>query len=290
LTDQRTYSFDPGVSSRIASRATISLFDGPAKIVSARGDSGTTNAIKCTTGAQFCTDKAGIENLKWGQLSEAGSVVNLSIDAAGANPCIVPGIVVPSIRYTGQFRIDASTGKLAFEGDVSQFPAIESFVIYEKGAPIALFQEPPNGTVMNIGSMRHVKKEIILPIFDGKWRSSDPAGRFSIEIKGDSYTFIETSGGSTLARQGKIQAAADGRSMIYRQNDSDVLKFLGFTPAIIQQVLARSPQPSYIAIKRTGLTLSGNWAGLEVIKDMKGQFKELRQPGQGPVKAYNFMK
>ncbi len=290
LTDQRNYSSDPNASARITSKATLSLFDGAAKLVSSSGETGITSAVTCSTGAQFCTDKAGTENLKWGQLSEVGSTITLSIDAAGANPCIVPGFVVPSIRYKGQFRVDTSTGKLAFEGDVSQFPSIEAFVVYQKGTPMVLFQEPAIGTVKNIGDTRHLKKEIGLPIVDGKWRSADSSKRFIVEITGDSYTFTETSASANLVRQGKLQVAADGRLMIYRENDAEALKFLNFSPSIIQQIQSRSSQPSYLTFKRMGPMLRASWAGIEVIKDVKGQFKELKQPGQGPIKQYDFAK
>jgi hypothetical protein len=226
--------------------------------------------------------------LKWGQLSEAGSIITLPIDAAGANPCIVPGFVVPSITYKGQFRIDISTGKLLFEGDVSQFPSIEAFISYQKGAPIMLLQEPATGTVMNIGNTRHVRKEIVLPIFDAKWKSSDAAGRFIVDIKGENYKLTETSAASSLTRQGRLQSSPDGRMVVYRQNDLEVLRFLGFSPTIIQQIQSRGPQPSFLTFKRVGSTLRAEWAGIEVIKDLKGQFKEMKQPGQGLIKQYDF--
>ncbi|MBR1156941.1 hypothetical protein [Bradyrhizobium sp. JYMT SZCCT0428] len=289
LTDQRGFSTDRDASSRITSKASISLFEGPARLTAGTGETGTTHAVKCSNGVAVCTDKAGIDNLKWGPLSEPGSAVRLLIDGAGANPCIALAAVVPSIQYKGEFRIDTSAGKLTFDGHVSQFPSIEAFVIYDKGQPLVLFQEPAIGTAMNIGSMRPIKKEVALPIFDGVWKSTDASGRFMLHIKGDDYTLTETSVGRSLTRRGTFTRSTSGLTLS-RDNDLEALQVLGFSPEIVSQIQTRSPQPSTLTLKRSGTGLTASWAGIVVIKDMKGRFQELKQPGQGPVKSYLFAK
>jgi hypothetical protein len=165
----------------------------------------------------------------------------------------VPQKLVPSIRYKGEFRLDTAAGKLAFKGEVSKFPSVEAFAVYNGGPPVVIFQEPATGAVDDIASLRPVEKEIQLPIYEGSWKSTDPTARFTLDIKGEDFVFTERS-------------------------------------AFIEQVTPLSPEPSVLSFKRSGSKLEATWSGLLVTKDMQGKFKEMKQPGKGPVKPYEFVR
>jgi hypothetical protein len=75
---------------------------------------------------------------------------------------------------------------------------------------------------------------------------------------------------------------------INRENSADVLQELGYQPAIIPQIIAAGPKPSFMDLERVGPKLIGHWNGLVVIKDVKGKFQRLEQPGTTQVKDFAF--
>lgn len=291
LTDQRTFTTDRNASARVSSMVSISLSESPPRIITSSGETGVTHAVKCSNGQQYCTDQASAANVTWGTISVSGSVVSIPVDASASNPCIWPSVVVPNIRYKGQFKLDLNSGKLFFQGEASQFPSIEAYVSYDDAPAVPIFQEAAQGSVMNIGDLKTIQKDISVPIFNGKWTSTDLQRRFTLEIKGDDNTFGErNSSGGSLYRQANLQSYSDGRRIISRPNDLDVLRFLDFSPAIIQEIQRRTPRPSYLVFARSGSKINAFWAGLLVTKDSAGKFREMKQPGDGPTKVFEFVK
>jgi hypothetical protein len=95
--------------------------------------------------------------------------------------------------------------------------------------------------------------------------------------------------GQTLSRTLTLTPRpGEGYTLLRGNDEAEVLTFLGFSPAILQAIRARGPRPSFLNLRWTGATLSGNWSGLLVIKDDKAQFKEMKQPGELPPKPYVF--
>jgi hypothetical protein len=125
---------------------------------------------------------------------------------------------------------------------------------------------------------------------DGAWVSSDPTKRFRIEIKHDNCTWTERSGTGTELKRNVKLTVIDGGYKVSRNNDDEVLTFLGFQPTLRNEILAKAPLPSFLILKRTDNVITGNWNGLVAVKDANAHLKELKQPGQTPSKDFTFEK
>jgi hypothetical protein len=134
--------------------------------------------------------------------------------------------------------------------------------------------------------------DIKLPAdLDGTWSSNDPEKRWSLKITGKECIWTErNSTGGSLVRKVALEKSDAKSYKIARANDGEVLKFLGFAPDIQAAIVAHAPQPSNMVLVRDGVRISATWSGIVVIKDNKGKFKELKQPGQTPAKPYIFLK
>jgi len=126
----------------------------------------------------------------------------------------------------------------------------------------------------------------------GVWESSDSGKRWLLEFSGNRCKWTERSAsGAELRREVVVRGGSSpGIFKISRDNDPEVLTFLGFSPAIQSAILARSPEPSFFVLHFGGSSLSADWNGLLVIKDAQARFKEMKQPGQSPAKQYAFIK
>jgi hypothetical protein len=149
LTDQRGFSTDPGVTSRMWSHATLS------PTASQTHDTGQTHAVKCKTGADVCVDKAKATGMSFSFDSVINNVL-IDINAAASNPCITPNWVAPNIEYKGRFQINLATGDIKFDGSVRKFPAYEAYVILSGKPPVIVFRQDAVGTVLNLAFSRDV--------------------------------------------------------------------------------------------------------------------------------------
>jgi hypothetical protein len=126
--------------------------------------------------------------------------------------------------------------------------------------------------------------------FGGVWQSLDPAGRFRVEILGPRVTWIENSANGQ--RVVKVQTTVTSTSTeirIERTNDDATLAFLGFSSASLRgQILATTPQPSFLTLRRNGSQLVGEWHGLLVKKRADGSLDSLVQPKDQPAKSFTF--
>lgn len=130
----------------------------------------------------------------------------------------------------------------------------------------------------------------VFPPPRGTWTSTDADHRWKLVFRREEPTWTErNTSGAENARMAKLRPG--GRLGVYkitRDNDLDVLKFLGFSDAIRSAILALSPLPSFMILTVDGNALKGDWNGLLVIKDSQGQLREMKQPGETPAKTYTF--
>lgn len=154
------------------------------------------------------------------------------------------------------------------------------------GTSYAVYYYNPNG--YRTVSTGHC--DITMPPY-GIWESMDAGRRWLLQFSGNKCIWIERSAlGSTLKREVPVQSLPGSQvHRISRDNDNEVLAFLGFSPGIRAAVAARSPQPSFMTITFGGSTLSAEWNGILVIKDDQAKFKELKQPGQSTSKRFEFV-
>jgi hypothetical protein len=132
--------------------------------------------------------------------------------------------------------------------------------------------------------------ESIVCIKDGIYTSDDAMHRFKLEVKGTTCIWTErTQTGGVLSKTVGISKTGN-TFKISRENDNEVLSFLGYQSAIKTEILGRFPQPSFIILSVTSQGLSGSWYGLLVIKDVNAHLKELKQPGSMPPKPFSFVK
>lgn len=124
----------------------------------------------------------------------------------------------------------------------------------------------------------------------GNWNSGDPSTRFTLNIspagKVD-WTERNPETGRQLTKPVTLAMNADGTARVERANDAAVLQMQGFS-TVIPQILAAGPKPSFMKLRREDARMSGEWNGIVVIKDPKGQFSQIRQPGTNPAKQFDF--
>jgi hypothetical protein len=125
--------------------------------------------------------------------------------------------------------------------------------------------------------------------FDGTWESDEPTRRFRLKIAGGTVEWTERFAGTPdFVRKVPLQIERGGQARISRPNDEACLTFLGFQPALRAAIIAHSPKPSFMMLSQEGSDLIGMWNGLLAIKDAKGKFQSLKQPGENPAKRFVF--
>lgn len=124
----------------------------------------------------------------------------------------------------------------------------------------------------------------------GSWGSSDAPTRFRLAITGTTVNWAEKNpeSGLSITKTVMLDMKNDGSAILSRPNTPDVLQELGYNPALIPQIAAAGPKPSFLKVRREDRRIIGEWNGLIVIKDAKGNFKQLHQPGATPPKRYDF--
>lgn len=131
------------------------------------------------------------------------------------------------------------------------------------------------------------------PSFGGTWRSNDAAQRFLLKINGPSIEWTEssTTGGSLVKNVRATTSSSTVTVRVERQNTDDVLKFLGFSSAVLRAaIIVRAPEPSFLLLHRTGENLTAEWHGLLVKKLANGNLDKIVQPSQMPAKQFVFVR
>lgn len=125
--------------------------------------------------------------------------------------------------------------------------------------------------------------------FDGTWESDEATHRFRLKIAGGAVEWTERFAGTPdFVRKVPLQIERGGQARISRPNDEACLTFLGFQPALRAAIIAHSPKPSFMTLTHEGSDLVGMWNGLMAIKDAKGKFQSLKQPGESAAKRFLF--
>jgi hypothetical protein len=116
----------------------------------------------------------------------------------------------------------------------------------------------------------------------GVWQSHDTLQRWHLDFNDNGCQWTERAAdGTTLVRQ--VDLGRSGSTWrIERPNDADVLRFLGASPAVVDDILARGPQPSFITIEVLPDRIEAEWNGLRWTLDAQGRLQSLEQPGSAP--------
>jgi hypothetical protein len=286
LTDQREFSELPNQSSRLTATANIDFSTKGASVSSTANATGTTQAVKCSSGQPVCTAVAPTNLLRFLPPVDEPKLLIIPFDLAASNPCITPNFVAPNIKIRGRLIIGKYSGVVIIEGDASQFPSVEAMVQF-RNQSLSLMRGKASGTVFDIATNRPITGTLQLPILQGSRTSTDTGQRFSVKFDVKNYIFTEKNGSGLLhSISGQFALDANGEFIILRTNDATTLRFLGFSEGIIPDILARNPEPSRFVVRNDSTGVSGLWSGILVIKDSQGKFKELKQPSQVPAKTY----
>jgi hypothetical protein len=122
----------------------------------------------------------------------------------------------------------------------------------------------------------------------GIWASSDPAKRWALQLNLDTGTWTErAASGAVLEQPTRITRLGDRKFRIERENNAEVLTFLGARDTVRTALLGRGVRPSYMTLERTSLdNFDAQWFGLRWSLDEKNNLKSVTQPGDAPGAAY----
>lgn len=295
-TNDRTFSSAPDADAKLTTGArfstdgaTISGF-APEKPPSAH-----TLEYDCPSGRVTCDLAPDISGLAVDAPVATAGRVRVRMQGRGKNPCVhVPAGATPAIEYDLNLEVDPATGYASVKGTIGQFPAFEAYARVGSWPVATLLNEAPapGSTAWALSyPPRNVDREVRYAKLDGTWTSNDPNSRFKLTVNGDQVQWAEKAAtGQTLVRTTTLARQPGKGYRLERANDAAVLTFLGLSPSIQSAVQAAGPQPSFLMLRVDGDRLAGQWNGLLVIKDNQAHFKELKQPGTTPPKAYTFIK
>jgi hypothetical protein len=295
-TDNRGFSDDPSVTSRLETKFTITLNnDGTAKVTPSqnRTNAAVTKKVDCTTGTIVEQKSGSVDRDNIGTPAVADGVVQVIGQVQGRNLLTPLGSIGPSIDYSFDIQWKPSTSTLTASVTIGSFPAFEIYARQPNGKWIKIFQQVPKGAPWQLGadafginSSRITETKTVAGI-TGKWQSPAPEQRFTLEFQGKKIKWAEKNqSGAALIKDVDVIELADGKFKIERPNNDEVLAFLGFQPSLRAEILARNPQPSFIILYRNGDKITAEWNGLIAIKDANAHLRDLVQPGVRPAKIF----
>ena len=133
-------------------------------------------------------------------------------------------------------------------------------------------------------------------VIGGQWNSTDPQRRWALSTRDVDCDFTERAqSGSTLAKTLKLRLGTFDLSgavpttwRIERDNDAEVLRFLGARESLIVPILGAGPGVSYGIARRLSITDAQlEWYGLAWRVDAKGKLAGIDQPGSKPPKTFS---
>lgn len=288
LTDQRIFSSSSDASSRVQARAILS-FDGSNFTFTEANRCFPTHRVDCSTGVLAETGTATADRIKFSNPRINGNRLRINLSGAANNPLVSPS---PDIDFNGLLTINLQDYTASFVGYVEPFPSFEAYVRIAGGNPIELFRrEPDHGAnpwdlagAPTIGITTGPKN--LLPPLSGKWRDGS---RWELEFSSQTQAiWREYRGGKSLSKTVPVEALpSQGWNVfrINRTNDRDVLGFHGCT--VINEVLAKNPEPSFMQLTVTPDSISSRWHGLSWALHPNGSLKSIKQPSQQPGRTYN---
>ena len=296
-TDHRGFSSDPSTTARLETKFSLIPTGHSTAIVrpaSQPTSMASTTQVDCNTFASLRSEMGRIERdhigtpaLRDGAVQVAGQVAGNVMALAG------PG---QSIDYSFELKWRPFPGELSATVTVGAFPAFEMYARTPGQQWVEVVRTLPSGAPRPSGpdksgvGFTHLSDSVMLPVLDGTWESVDAQRRFLLRIQGASAVWTERDAvGGELTRRLPIWFG-DGAATISRANDVEVLTFLGFQPELREEVLARSPIPSFITLTIDDQGLLAEWFGVLVIKDKQGRLETLVQPGARAPKRFRLQR
>lgn len=296
LTDHRGYSSSQGTTARGETRFTITPGKDSATIAPAAGrtTAGTTSELKCSDGSLVQTAPGLVGRDDIGTPAVADGQIQILGQAQVKNKLAAYGFA-PSIDYYFDVTWSPWTGKLTAKVSYGSFPAFEMYARTDQVAWTAVARSLPTGSPWQLGgdslgiNLITDTQTITLKSVDGTWKSDDVEQRFRLTVSNGVWQLAERStNGAILTKVVSTSLLPGGVMRIARENDAEVLTFLGFQPGLRAEILARGPKASYIDLAWGGGAINGDWYGLLVIKDNQAHLKDLVQPGTRPPKQFGF--
>lgn len=232
--------------------------------------------------------------------STAGPETKFSVIPTGRSTAIVrpetEQIGTPVVRDGVAHVAGQAVDNYSFDLTWRPFPGELSVIVNVGKSPaFEMYARTPGRewveVIRTLGTrVRTLSDSVTLPVLDGTWESDDVQRRFLLQIRGTSVSWTERdAAGNELTRQLPMWFGDDAAT-ISRTNDAQVLTFLGFQPELREQILARSPIPSFITLRIDEQGLFAEWFGVLAIKDRQDQLKTLVQPGDRPPKRFRLQR
>ncbi|QRY55974.1 hypothetical protein [Sphingobacterium siyangense] len=298
-TDDRGFSSDPKMTSRLETKFTLTLNpDGTGSVSpsSGRTTSSVTKKVDCTSGAVLDQKTGSIDRDHIGIPAVADGTVQVLGQAQGTNMLTGIDSAGPSIDYSYDVQWNPSISTVTVKVTIASFPAFELYVRQPHGKWQPMIQQLPNGTPWALGTdsygifSLHFNETKTVTGLNGTFKTAFPEERFTLDVQGKKVKWTEKNpSGATLAKEATIIELPDGKLKIERPNTEDVLTFLGFQPSLRAEITARKPEASFIVFYRNNDKLVAEWNGITATKDNNAHLKELIQPGTRPAKIYDLI-
>jgi hypothetical protein len=198
-------------------------------------------------------------------------------------------VIGENVSYNFDLRWQPLPGELTATVSVGTVPAFEMYARTPGHEWIEVVRTLSSATAVD-ASFTQLSESVTLPVLDGIWETDDVQRRFLLSIHGASVVWTERDAtGGELTRRLPLWFGDDAAT-ISRANDTEVLTFLGFQPELREQMLARSPIPSFITLTIDEQGLLAEWFGVLAIKDGQDRLAALVQPGERAPKRFRLQR
>jgi len=296
VTDNRGFSDNPKHTSRLETRFRISLSASGTGTVTPgqnRTTAAITSRLDCATGKVLEQKMGSVDLDVVGHPAVAEGTVQVIGQVQGRNLLTPLGGNGPSIDYNFDLQWQPALSLLTASFTYGSFPAFEVYARQPLGEWLPVIKALPSGTPWSLGAdafgINSVKQTVSVNVagISGRWQSPLPEQRFTFDFNGKKVKLTErNAAGATLTKELDVSEQGEGEYRVDRNNDVDVLTFLGFQPSLRKEILDRGPRPSFFVIKNTDGIISVDFSGLLVTKDAKAHLQNLIQPGDRPAKNF----
>lgn len=283
-TDHRGFSSNPASTARLETKFSLVPMGNNAATVrpaSQRTSAASIDQVDCETFVSLHSEVGRIERDHIGPPAVGDGAIRVAGQVSGTNT--IPAN--SAVNYNFDLKWRPFPGELSVAVNVPTFPAFEMYARTPGQPWVEVLRAQPSGPPSAQG-FTQLSDTLSLPVLDGTWESDDAERRFLLKIRGASAEWTErNAAGGELTRQAPIWFG-DAAATISRANDVEVLTFLGFQPELRQEILARSPIPSFITLTIDEQGLLAEWFGVLAITDRQDRLKTLVQPGSRAAKRY----
>jgi hypothetical protein len=124
----------------------------------------------------------------------------------------------------------------------------------------------------------------------GVWESTDADKRWKLWFSGTMCVWQERRPGQPQPNRTAVTMVQQGQQWrIERPNDESTLRFLGATPALIPQILERSPAASFMLFDLQDDGIVAHWNGLRWLLKPNGSLDRIEQAGATPATRKDFV-